>query len=62
MGGLLQSVPPTEAAAVKYVGMTGFYFAGKFEAVLPIILTTLGFTFLGESLRDIFDPKLRKDF
>ncbi len=29
---------------------------------IPLILTTLGFTFLGESLRDIFDPKLRKDF
>ena len=28
---------------------------------LPLILATLGFTFLGESLRDIFDPKLRKD-
>jgi peptide/nickel transport system permease protein len=28
---------------------------------VPLILTTLGFTFLGESLRDIFDPKLRKD-
>ncbi|MER8562658.1 ABC transporter permease [Mesorhizobium sp. M0578] len=28
---------------------------------LPIILATLGFTFLGEALRDIFDPKLRKD-
>lgn len=28
---------------------------------IPLILTTLGFTFLGESLRDIFDPKLRKD-
>lgn len=28
---------------------------------LPLIVTTLGFTFLGESLRDIFDPKLRKD-
>lgn len=27
----------------------------------PLILTTLGFTFLGESLRDIFDPKLQKD-
>lgn len=26
----------------------------------PLILTTLGFTFLGEALRDIFDPKLRK--
>ena len=28
---------------------------------VPLILTTLGFTFLGESLRDIFDPKLQKD-
>ena len=27
----------------------------------PLILTTIGFTFLGEGLRDIFDPKLRKD-
>ena len=25
---------------------------------VPIILTTLGFTFLGETLRDVFDPKL----
>lgn len=28
---------------------------------LPVILATLGFTFLGESLRDIIDPKLRRD-
>ena len=28
---------------------------------LPIIVTTLGFTFLGESLRDAFDPRLRRD-
>ena len=28
---------------------------------LPLILTTLGFTFLGEALRDIFDPKLKKE-
>jgi len=28
---------------------------------VPIILATLGFTFLGETLRDIFDPRLRKD-
>ncbi|TIT21681.1 MAG: ABC transporter permease [Mesorhizobium sp.] len=27
----------------------------------PIVLATLGFTFLGEALRDIFDPKLGKD-
>ena len=26
---------------------------------LPLIAVTLGFTFFGESLRDIFDPKLR---
>ncbi|TIO24075.1 ABC transporter permease [Mesorhizobium sp.] len=28
---------------------------------IPIILATLGFTFLGEASRDMFDPKLRKD-
>lgn len=28
---------------------------------LPLIATTLGFTFLGEALRDIFDPRLRRD-
>ncbi|MCY4608516.1 MAG: ABC transporter permease [bacterium] len=27
---------------------------------IPLILTTLGFTFLGETLRDTFDPKLRR--
>ena len=27
---------------------------------IPLILTTLGFTFLGEALRDLFDPKLRR--
>lgn len=27
---------------------------------IPLIVTTLGFTFLGESLRDVVDPKLRK--
>lgn len=29
---------------------------------IPLILTTLGFTFLGESLRDMLDPKLRRVF
>ena len=27
---------------------------------IPLILATLGFTFLGETLRDTFDPKLRR--
>jgi peptide/nickel transport system permease protein len=27
---------------------------------IPLVLVTLGFTFLGEALRDVFDPKLRK--
>ena len=27
---------------------------------IPLVLTTLGFTFLGEALRDIFDPRLRR--
>ena len=28
---------------------------------LPLVLATLGFTFLGEALRDAIDPRLRKD-
>jgi len=28
---------------------------------LPIVVATLGFTFLGETLRDQFDPRLRRD-
>ncbi|RUV61012.1 ABC transporter permease [Mesorhizobium sp. M5C.F.Ca.IN.020.29.1.1] len=28
---------------------------------IPIVIATIGFTFLGETLRDIFDPKLRND-
>jgi peptide/nickel transport system permease protein len=28
---------------------------------IPLVLTTLGFTFLGEALRDIFDPRLGKE-
>ena len=28
---------------------------------IPLVLVTLGFTFLGESLRDLIDPKLRKN-
>lgn len=27
---------------------------------VPLIITTLGFTFMGETLRDTFDPKLRR--
>ena len=27
---------------------------------IPLVLTTLGFTFLGEALRDVFDPRLGK--
>jgi peptide/nickel transport system permease protein len=28
---------------------------------LPLVISTLGFTLLGEALRDIFDPKLARD-
>lgn len=28
---------------------------------IPLILMTVGFTFLGEALRDVFDPKLKKE-
>ncbi|MFD1984354.1 ABC transporter permease [Mesorhizobium newzealandense] len=41
-----------------YIHQSGWLvFAGG----IPIVVATLGFTFLGEALRDIFDPKLRKD-
>jgi peptide/nickel transport system permease protein len=30
-------------------------------AGFPLVLSTLGFTFLGETLRDAFDPRLRRD-
>jgi peptide/nickel transport system permease protein len=29
---------------------------------VPLILATIGFTFLGETLRDLLDPKLRRSF
>ncbi len=29
-------------------------------AGIPLVLTTLGFTFLGEALRDVFDPRMAK--
>ncbi len=32
-----------------------------FSAGTPLILVTIGFTFLGEQLRDILDPKLGRD-
>ncbi|MER9793633.1 ABC transporter permease [Mesorhizobium sp. M0213] len=42
----------------SYIGQTPWLvIAGG----IPIVVATLGFTFLGEALRDIFDPKLRKD-
>lgn len=28
---------------------------------VPLIVSTLGFTFLGEALRDLFDPRLRRE-
>lgn len=28
---------------------------------LPVVMTTLGFTFLGEALRDVFDPRLKRE-
>jgi len=28
---------------------------------LPLILTTIAFTFLGETLRDVFDPRIARE-
>ncbi|MEZ5760367.1 MAG: ABC transporter permease [Paracoccaceae bacterium] len=41
----------------RYVGHTPWLVVA---GGLPLILATLGFTFLGEALRDAFDPKLRR--
>jgi peptide/nickel transport system permease protein len=41
----------------RYIGHTPWLvIAGG----LPLILATLGFTFLGEALRDAFDPRLKR--
>jgi peptide/nickel transport system permease protein len=44
----------------------GYAFIGNTPRIilaggLPLVLSTLGFTFLGEALRDAIDPRLRKD-
>ena len=50
------------AAALFFRGAAGVCFPWPVIAGgIPVIITTLGFTFLGESLRDVFDPKLRKE-
>ena len=43
----------------------GYRFIGRtpwmvVSAGIPLIIATLGFTFLGEALRDAFDPKIRR--
>jgi len=43
----------------------GYRFIGRtpwmvIAAGIPLILATLGFTFLGEALRDAFDPKIKR--
>ena len=43
----------------------GYSFIGNtpwpvLAGAIPLVLTTLGFTFLGETLRDTFDPRLRR--
>jgi peptide/nickel transport system permease protein len=44
----------------------GYAFIGNTPCIilaggLPLVLSTLGFTFLGEALRDAIDPRLRKE-
>ena len=56
------SSPPAPAA--KAQGNSGIPATGAAPAdarARGLVLTTLGFTFLGESLRDIFDPKLNRN-
>ncbi|WP_085032573.1 ABC transporter permease [Ensifer aridi] len=56
--------PPTPDWGVILADGYNYIQATPWPAIIgtvPIALATLGFTFLGEALRDIFDPKLRKD-
>lgn len=54
--------PPTPSwGTMLYDGYTSLQTTALpvFAAGLPLVIATLGFTFLGESLRDALDPKLR---
>ncbi len=42
----------------KYIGRTPWLVV---SAGIPVIIATLGFTFLGEALRDAFDPKFKRE-
>lgn len=53
--------PPTPSwGNILYGGYTSLRFAPFMivAAGIPLILATLGFTFLGEGLRDALDPRL----
>jgi peptide/nickel transport system permease protein len=41
----------------KFIGRTPWMVV---SAGIPLIIATLGFTFLGEALRDAFDPRIRR--
>ena len=54
--------PPTPSwGAILNDGFTGIRDSPWIAVAggLPIIMTTLGFTFLGETLRDVFDPRMK---
>ncbi len=54
--------PPTPSwGNILYDGYTSLRYAPTLviSAGVPLILATLGFTFLGEGLRDALDPKLQ---
>lgn len=55
--------PPTPSwGNILYDGYTSIRSAPYMVLIagLPLVLSTLGFTFLGEGLRDALDPKLRR--
>ena len=54
--------PPTPSwGSILNDGFTGIRDSAWIAVAggVPIIITTLGFTFLGETLRDVFDPRLK---
>ena len=55
--------PPTPSwGNILYDGYTSIRAAPHMVVIagLPLVLSTLGFTFLGEGLRDALDPRLRR--
>ena len=58
----VQPGTPSWGAMISEVRTRGGFFSNRFILIVPsiaLVLTTLSFNFLGDGLRDAFDPRLR---